>query len=284
MIDLAYLQGWVGRECRRRDELTPFAAQALAAALDREHLPQSGEPLPPGWQWLYFLDTPRASVTAEDGHPARHPESGGFLPPVPLPRRMWAAGAMEVERPLVLGRPAEKDTLIRSVDAKTGSSGALVFVRLEHTLSQQGRVCIRETQDLVFRDRPSSVAPLPPGQPAPAAAHWTRRVTPDPVLLFRYSALTFNAHRIHYDRSYAIEQERYPALVVHGPLLATLLLELTAAVLPDDMLHGFRFKALRPTFDTSAFTVNARRDGSQLELWTADADGYRCMSAEAQLA
>jgi 3-methylfumaryl-CoA hydratase len=131
-IDIEFLRRWVGRERAISDDLHPFQAQAFAAALDRPVLPQRGHVLPPSWQWMYFLDTPTAAGTGLDGHP----KLGDFLPPVPLPRRMWAAGSFRIERPLHIGRPAEKNTVIKSIDLKEGKTGALVFVNLEHSISQ----------------------------------------------------------------------------------------------------------------------------------------------------
>jgi len=279
-IDIDSLRGWVGRERVMQDELHPFPAQALAAWLDRKRLPQRGDALPPSWQWLYFLDTPAASRTGIDGHP----RLGDLLPPVPLPRRMWAAGSFEVEQPLCIGRVAEKTSTIKSIDLKEGKTGALVFVKLEHRITQDGVLCLREEQNLVFRDLPTGPAPLPPGEPAPLDADWVKVVTPDPVLLFRYSALTYNAHRIHYDRQYAVEKEFYPALVVHGPLLASLILELIAAQLPEAVITSFKFRAMRPSFDTHPFQVCGKRNGEQLSLWTADHQGQLCMSATATIA
>ncbi|MFP5306003.1 MAG: acyl-CoA dehydrogenase, partial [Gammaproteobacteria bacterium] len=209
MTGLDHLQQWVGRERTLRDEMSAFPARALGAALDHEREPQAGDALPPGWQWLYFLDTPRASATGPDGHPGLDAASGSFLPPAPLPRRMWAAGAMQIERPLRLGVPAQRRSVIQSVDAKHGKTGSLFFVNLEHELSQNGQLCIRERQNLVYREMRTGVSPLPPGERAPEDADWTQTVIPDPVLLFRYSALTYNGHRIHYDRNYAVECEFY---------------------------------------------------------------------------
>lgn len=276
-IDLDHLRQWVGRERTLVDDLHPFPAQALSNALDHRAPLESGEALPPSWQWLYFLDTPSASITGPDGHP----KLGAFLPPAPLPRRMWAAGAMQIERPLHLGTPATRRSVIRSVDAKSGKSGSLVFVTLDHEVSQRGHLCLREEQNLVYRDMPSGPAPLPPGEAAPTHADWSRTVTPDPVLLFRYSALTYNSHRIHYDRHYAVEREFYPALVVHGPLLATLLLDLASANLGGGSITAFQFRAVRPTFDTHPFTLSGKRDGHHLKLWSADHEGHLCMSATA---
>jgi 3-methylfumaryl-CoA hydratase len=278
-LDLTLLRQWVGRERLVRDPLGPFPAQALAAALDRAP-PAAGAELPPAWHWLYFLDAPAAAATGRDGHAA----TGAFLPPVPLPRRMWAAGNMELLRPLRLEQPAERSSVIKAVDAKDGKSGPLVFVTLEHRYSQDSQLCIREEQSLVYRAMPAAPQALPPGESAPSGAQWTRSVAADPVLLFRYSALTYNGHRIHYDRPYAMAQEFYPALVVHGPLLATLLLELAGAQLPRARLAAFRFRALRPTFDDAPFTLCGRRDGELLSLWSQDSQGLLCMSAEARLA
>jgi 3-methylfumaryl-CoA hydratase len=279
-IDIDHLRQWVGRERTAVDDLHPFQAQALGHALDLSAPVMAGHVLPPSWQWLYFLDTPAASITGPDGHP----KLGEFLPPAPLPRRMWAAGAMQVERPLRLGTPATRRSVIRSVDAKSGKSGSLVFVTLDHEISQSGQLCLREEQNLVYREMPSGAAQLPPGETAPKGADWSRSITPDPVLLFRYSALTYNSHRIHYDRHYAVERDFYPALVVHGPLLATLLLDLVKANLPEASIAAFQFRAVRPTFDTHPFSLHGKRHGNTLKLWSADHEGNVCMSATASLA
>jgi len=280
-IDLDHLQRWVGREQASTDPMPAFKAQALAAALDRDVLPQAGDPLPPAWQWLYFVGTPRASETDADGHPKK---TGGFLPPVPLPRRMWAAGEFHMAAPLRLGKSATMRSTVASVEHKHGKTGELVFVNVENKVSQDGQVCITETQDLVYRAMPSGPTPLPPGEPAPEDADWVRPFEPNPVTLFRYSALTYNGHRIHYDRDYATKREHYPALLVHGPLLATLLAEATAIELPGTRIASFRFRAKRPTFDTDRLRLCGRREGDDLTLWTADAAGTLGMTATARLA
>lgn len=279
-IDIDLLQTWVGRTQVLTDNLHPFAARAFAAALDRPVLPDAGELLPPAWQWLYFLDTPRASGTGMDGHP----KTGECLPPPPLPRRMWAAGNMRIEQPLRLGGLAERRTTIKSINAKTGRSGRLVFVNLEHAIVQNDVLCIHEEQNLVYREMPSASTSLPPGEVGNTDAEWTQTITPNPVLLFRYSAVTYNSHRIHYDREYAIEQEFYPSLVVHAPLLASLLLELVHSQLPEATLTTFKFIAVRPTFVSQPVTANGKRDGKNLRLWTANEQGELCMSAIATVA
>jgi 3-methylfumaryl-CoA hydratase len=280
-IDIEHLQGWIGKERVRHDHLDPFKAQALAAALDRAEQPLAGDALSAAWQWLYFVETPRASQTGNDGHP----RTGDFLPPVPLPRRMWAAGKFVIEQPLRLGEPAEQRSVVRSVELKEGKSGALVFVTVEHRTLQNGHLCLLEEQNLVYRDMPIAAAPLPPGEPAPVLLEgdFSAQLQPDPVLLFRYSALTYNGHRIHYDRDYATREEHYPALVVHGPLLATLLAEQAARHFPAARIREFQFRATRPSFDTDALTLCARRDGSTLKLWTVTHEGFVGMSATATL-
>jgi 3-methylfumaryl-CoA hydratase len=283
-VDLDHLRTWVGRERTLTDILTPFPARALAATLDRTELPVAGDALSPGWHWLYFLHTPRASDTGPDGHPNLNSAADTFLPPTPLRRRMWAAGTLQIERPLYLGREASRRSEIRDVQAKVGRSGPLVFITLDHELRQDGVLCIREEQNLVYREMPDDAAPLSSGEQASHNADWSVAVVPDPVLLFRYSALTFNGHRIHYDRSYAVGQEFYPALVVQGPLLATMLLELVRVQLPGAVVREFRFRAVRPSFDTHPFTLNGTRSGNNVELWTADEDRQLCVTASARLA
>lgn len=276
-IDITRLQAWVGKTTDALDDLPVWKAQALAAALDRDWVPQRGDALPACWQWIYFVEAPKASATGVDGHPA----TGGFLPPVPLPRRMWAAGAFEVPSPLVLGESARKVSEIQAVELKQGKTGDLVFVTVEHRLSQGDTLCIRETQNIVYRAMPDGPAPLPPGKPVDIAAT-SAPFQPDPVLLFRYSALTYNGHRIHYDRDYATGAEHYPALVVHGPLLATLLAGRVERDDADARLTRFSFRAQRPAFDTDALTLNRVDEADGLRLYTRSADGFLGMSATAQ--
>lgn len=283
-IDIEYLKGWEGKTIKLEDGLSPFPAQALAGVFNRDERPHPGGTLPPCWQWLYFLDTPSGAGTGADGHPA----TGGFLPPSPLPRRMWAAGKFSILRPLELGQTAQKTSRIASVDLKAGKSGVLLFVNVEHDIAQAGQLCVRETQNIVYREMPQSAAPLPPGESAPEdktdiGAQWRETITPDPVMLFRYSALTYNSHRIHYDRDYAVNTEFYPALVVHGPLLASLLAESASRQFPGERIDTFSFRAQRPTFDDQPFQVCGRRDGDKLTLWTVDHEGFVGMKASATL-
>ncbi len=277
------LQEWTGRQETRADLLTPTPYAALAATLDRDPaLPEPGTVLPPLWHWLYFLPLHRQSELGHDGHARR----GGFLPPVPLPRRMWAGGRFTFARPLHIGETVERTSTIERVEEKSGRSGALVFVTVRHDLRCAGELALTEHHDIVYRSAPDAGAPAPAAAPqaAPPTAQWERQVTPDDVLLFRYSALTFNGHRIHYDRDYVTGAEGYPGLVVHGPLIATLLLDLLRDALPHARVATFAFRALRPTFDLEPFHVaGAPRPDGSIHLWARDRAGNLAMDASATL-
>ncbi|MBL4826182.1 MAG: acyl-CoA dehydrogenase [Spongiibacteraceae bacterium] len=282
-IDIDHLQRWVGREQVVSDDLSPFKARALCAALTRENtqpvLPESGSQLPPAWQWLYFVDTPSAALTGRDGHP----KTGDFLPPVPLPRRMWAAGKFKVIKPLTLSVSAEKHSVVSRVELKNGSTGSLVFVTLKHSFFQHTQLCVEEQQNIVYREMPSEASPLPQGELASPDVDWTCEINPDPVLLFRFSALTYNGHRIHYDRQYAVDEEFYPGLVVHGPLQAALLANSVAAYCPNARIDEFSFRAKRPLFDSQHFHVCGKREGNHIKLWTRSHEGFVGMTASATL-
>ena len=278
-VDIEHLRQWVGREQLVEQIIEPFAAVAMSGLLDRAAPPAVGDALPLPWHWLYFLETPARAVIGVDGHP----QVGGFLPPVPLPRRMWAAGTLQCEASLRLGAVARKRSTVRSVDMKQGRSGPLVFVTVDHLLEQDGRTCIREEQNIVYREAATAPVPLPPGEKATKPAQWTAPLRPDPALLFRFSALTYNGHRIHYDRDYAVREEFYPALVVHGPLLATALLDLLVRVRPGAWVRSFAFRALRPAFDTDTLRLCAAAEGDAVGLWTEDSLGNIGMTARATL-
>jgi 3-methylfumaryl-CoA hydratase len=270
---------WIGRTERRLDTVTPAPLAALAATLDRDDpAPRPGTEVPPLWHWLYFLPLHRQGELGPDGHALR----GGFLPPVVLPRRMWAGGRLVFHHPLRVGDVAERVSRIASVETKEGRSGPLVFVTVRHEISNAQGLALTEEHDIVYRENPRPGAPPPPLQPAPADAAFTRRIVPDPVLLFRYSALTFNGHRIHYDRRYVTEVEGYPGLVVHGPLIATLLLDLLRRERPHASVRRFAFKAQRPVFDLHAFDVCGREESpGRASLWARDHEGALAMQASA---
>jgi 3-methylfumaryl-CoA hydratase len=276
------LGAWVGRSETVHDTIVPTPVAALTATLDHSKtvvLP--GTPLPPLWHWLYFLPLHRQSEIGADGHARR----GGFMPPVPLPRRMWAGSQLEFLAPLNVGDAVARTSTIAEVTQKVGRSGPLVFVKVRHELRCNGAAepALVEFHDIVYREakRPGDVEPPP--VPAPTGAAWQRTVVPDDVLLFRYSALTFNGHRIHYDRKYVTEVEGYPGLVVHGPLIATLLLDLLRREAPGALVASFSFKAVRPTFDLHPFKLNGQRDGHTVKLWAQDHEGWLTMQATATL-
>ncbi len=276
------LKSWIGRSETLRDTITETPVKALNATLDHAPLDvRAGMPLFPLWHWLYFLPLHRASEIGPDGHARR----GGFLPPVPLPRRMWAGSQFEFRTPMRVGDAVERTSTIADGTVKAGRTGQLVFVKVRHELRCNGAAepAIVEFHDIVYREakKPTDVEPAP--QAAPAAATWQRELVPDDVLLFRYSALTFNGHRIHYDRRYVTEVEGYPGLVVHGPLIATLLMDLLRRQVPDAQVDTFRFKAVRPTFDGRPMTVSGARDGSTVKLWAQDHEGWLTMDAIATL-
>ncbi len=284
-MELEQLRQWIGRTERGSDRIDAARVAQLAATLDRDDVRgATGEPLPPLWHWMQFAPAAPASQLGPDGHPRR----GGFLPPVALPRRMWAGGRLAFEHPLRVGDDIVRESRIADVRGRQGRSGSLVFVTVAHEISDAHGVAIREEHDIVYRDQPQpavhEAAPTSGGTAAPADEDFSRRVTPDPVLLFRYSAVTFNGHRIHYDRSYVTGVEGYPGLVVHGPLIATLLLDLLQRARPAVRVARFEFKALRPLFDLNAFEVCARAAGERsFDLWARDHEGRLAMQASAEL-
>ena len=280
---LAHLQSWQGRSDTLHDDISAAPLRGWMATLDRPLSDvQRGTELPPLGHWLYFLPTHAQSELGPDGHALR----GGFLPPVPLPRRMWAGGRLTWVQAIKVGDAVQRRSRIASVKHKAGRSGDLIFVEVEHEVHSQAGLCLTEVHDIVYRPAPQASDPVIAPVAAPSQAAWQRAVVPDAVLLFRYSALTFNGHRIHYDRSYVTQEEGYPGLVVHGPLLATLLLDLVARH-TDRPVRQFSFKALRPTFecaDGRAFKVCGQPDGNRVDLWAQDHEGWLTMQASAELA
>jgi 3-methylfumaryl-CoA hydratase len=281
-IDIDYLRQWIGRSETRHDRVGATQVAAMSATLDRDDpMPKDGDELPPLWHWMFFASLTRHRDIGADGHT----KLGGFLPPVPLPRRMFAGGRFRFHHPLRAGDDIERVSTVRQITAKQGRSGQMVFVTVQHDVSDARGVAITEEHDIVYREAAQAGAAQAQPKPAPDDAAFSRRIDPDPVLLFRYSALTFNGHRIHYDRTYVTEVEGYPGLIVHGPLIATLLVDLLRRNMPDAVLRGFSFRALRPLFDTHHFSVCARREsGSGVALWARDHEGWLTMQANAELA
>ncbi|MFO1414193.1 MAG: MaoC family dehydratase N-terminal domain-containing protein [Burkholderiales bacterium] len=277
------LTDWIGRTETVTDVVTATPYAALAATFDLgNERPPAGTPLPPLWHWLYFLPLYRQSEIGPDGHAKR----GGFLPPVPLPRRMWAGSQFTFHGPLRVGDAITRVSTIDNVTQKSGRTGPLVFVKVRHEVRRTDApdLALTEFHDIVYREAPQPGDVAPPPKPAPAGAAWEKHWVPDDVLLFRYSALTFNGHRIHYDRRYVTQVEGYPGLIVHGPLVATLMVELLRERLPDATLASYEFRAMRPLFDINPFTVcgEPQGDGS-VKLWARDHEGCLAMEATAVL-
>ncbi|MBL4811233.1 MAG: MaoC family dehydratase N-terminal domain-containing protein [Rhodobacteraceae bacterium] len=270
----------VGRTQRQTAIIETDKAAALAATLDLDDAPASGSPLPPGWHWLYFNPFVKQRDIGSDGHPKR----GGFLPDIQLPRRMWAGGRLTYHSPLIVGAPADKESEIIKVTEKSGKSGQLVFVTLRHRLLQNNILAIEEEQDIVFRAAPPAGAPRPTPAPAPETGTSTQLITPNPVLLFRFSALTSNGHRIHYDRTYAQQEEGYHDLVVHGPLTATLLQGFAQNCRPDARLTQFNFRGMAPLFGDRPFSLEANpaADANKIDVWARGPDGALAMQASAE--
>lgn len=273
---------WIGRTETRRELAAPEPVRRLCALLDRPDESASGIS-PPLGHWLYFLpDAPQASIGA-DGHPER----GGFLPPIPLPMRMWAGARIDFLAPLPLGAEITRRSSLVSIQEKQGRTGPLAFLTVRHDTLSGERLCVSEHLDIVFRDRSGPSGPASDGERREASV--SRTIDPTAALLFRYSAITFNAHRIHYDRDYAVKTEGYPGLVVHGPLLATLLVDHVRREFPNAALRSFAFRARRPVYDLAPFTVNLRAtatgaDVTGADVWASDADGFLAMDGQAEFA
>jgi 3-methylfumaryl-CoA hydratase len=276
---------WIGRRRAAGDVLDALRVRAMHATLDVPGDPPGpGAPLPPLWHWLFFWETAARSGLGYDGHAAK----GEFLPPIDLPRRMWAGSRVRFLKPLAVGAGVTRHSEIADVAVKPGRSGRLAFVTVRHRIhhADDPAVALEEEHDIVYREPAGRDALARPGEPAPSSPSWSMAVTPDPVLLFRYSALTFNGHRIHYDRDFATGQEGYRGLVVHGPLLATLMTQLAARSKPGHPLSTFAFRALRPVFDTAPFRVAGEpsADGGEAGLWVEDADGCYAMRGQVSFA
>ena len=273
-IELAEMQRWIGRRETALDSAGRAPVMSLAATLDRPGEDfELGTELPPLWHWLYF-STPVATRDLDaDGHPRR----GGFLPPVTLPRRMWAGGRLHFHGPLRIGDALVRESTVAEVRQRDGRSGMLVFITVQHRIGRPGELAISEEHDIVYRDGDAGRAVT---TPAPRGETFSRRVVPDPVLLFRYSALTFNSHRIHYDRPYATGIEGYRGLVVHGPLIATLLMQEAMTLCPAIRPVRFEFKAISPLFDTEPFEICGKHgEAGALDLWARGPGGSLAMRA-----
>ena len=278
-LDLDHLRQWVGRSTETSDIVTAQLVKGLRATLFQEiGEPKAGEAAPFTVHWCLAQPVFPMSELGPDGHPTR----GGFLPPVPLPRRMWAGGELEFLDPLRVGDEAKRTSRIADVTMKTGSTGTLCFVSVEHVVTTSRGIAIRERQDIVYREM-TSAQPAAPPRPAatPPAAKNREGHMADPVLLFRYSALTFNGHRIHYDRDYVTKVEGYPGLIFHGPLQAALLVEFAARHHGAMPPKKFSYRGVQPLFEGSEFSINANDTAAGMELWTANSTGQPTMKGTA---
>lgn len=268
---------WIGNSESRTEIIHQQSLDGFAALMDQD-VPAAPF-VPAGGHWMYFLPTDKQSNLAQDGHSYK----GGFLPPVELPRRMWAGGRLTFLRPIKSGDKVEKISTVQSIAEKEGRTGKLVFVTVEHQLKNEDGLYIREEHDIVYREATSGPSKASPAAQAPTDADWKEEVTPDPVMLFRYSALTYNGHRIHYDRDYVTEVEGYPGLVVHGPLIGTLLMKLAIDNMDGKSLKQFDFRNSSPIFDTASFSLMGKKTGEDsCEVWAAGPNGELAVKATAR--
>jgi len=280
-LDTAHLEKWIGKTETAEDRLDLWPVKGLMALLDKtpEQWPSEGDALPPTAHWSYFVPRVPQSKIASDGHPVK----GDFLPPVPLPRRMWAGSRIRYEAQMPLGEAVTRTARIKSVATKEGRSGLLAFVTVANEYACGDNVALIEEQDLVYRDNPPKDAPTPTPRPAPENPEWSMEIYPDEAQLFRFSAVTLNAHRIHYDYPYVTQEEGYPGLIVHGQLIATFLLEAWQTAQPNATLRAFNFKAMSPAFCGKPLFVEGRHSeqAGQSELWARNSDGGLHMQADA---
>ncbi len=268
------LSDWIGRQERTTDFINPSHVRKIASALEAA-APESGEALPPLWQWALFVEPAPLDELGEDGHPRR----GGFLPPAENRNRMWAGGRLQFHQPLLVGKEGERVSTITAIKEKEGRTGRLLFVTVSHEYRQDGVLCISEEQDIVYRE-PS--APKLGGTEAAPQGAWSDTIVPGTTMLFRYSAVTFNGHRIHYDYPYVTDCEGYPGLVVHGPMIATRVLQAFCKANPDKTVTGFSFRGLRPLIAPTAFQASGQIEApGQARLW-AEQEGTIAQAAEVQ--
>ena len=277
-LDLEILKGWEGREESATDFLDLNTLSRIRAFFGLEPSIFRGDPVDETWHWCFFHAAVPTSGLGQDGHP----KTGDFLPPFDLPRRMWGGSRLVFERPLKAGEEATKTSRVVSVDLKTGKSGKLGLVKVAHEIAQGGHLCRREEQDIVYREAATGPQGRGPAPECPDAPEVSTTVTADPVTLFRYSALTYNAHRIHYDRDYATTEEGYPGLVVHGPLTASLIAGFARSQRDRAPLAAFSFRGTSPLFDGDLFSLNARSESAAMTLWAERLGGGMAMTAEAR--
>jgi 3-methylfumaryl-CoA hydratase len=275
-LDADHLSQWIGSKQTTEETISVEPLHRMRATLDLEpKTMRDGEVVPELWHWAYFLKPARASELGRDGHTSL----GEFMPPIPLPRRMWAGGHVKFSAPLRVGELARRESTVRDVRIKQGRTGILCFVEVEHDILVGDELKLSETNNIVYRDMQQPGDSNTQAPEAPVDALWTRELKPDSTLLFRYSALTFNGHRIHYDLDYCQREEGYPGLVVHGPLTATLLIQMARHRNPGKPIERCEFRAYSPLFDNALFTLNGKMDGTDTILWAANRQGRLAMKA-----
>ncbi len=284
-LNLEELKRHIGRRLVSTDIAAAAPANLLRVSLGRDESEfKVGDPLPPGWHGLYFLPCFGPAELRPDGTP----REAGVVPPMPLPRRMFAGERLRFHRSILIGDELRRETELADIALKTGASGTLVFATVLSRIFASGELCLEEERRTVFREevKAGERNQAPRREEAPADVPWRRRVVPDPILLFRFSALTFNSHRIHYDRRWAIEVEGYPGLVVHGPLTATLLIDFARDCNPGRAVRVYSTQARAPLFDTAPFELRGRPspDGASSELWAVTPEGTVAMSAQVEYA
>lgn len=277
--NLTELRKWIGNTEKVDDVITLSPMNRMAATLDKDETFQEGDLLPPSWHWIFFVPQFKTSNAGPDGHERR----GEFIPPITLPRRMWAGSRIEFLKPLKVGQSGTRKSEIAGVTVKEGKTGQLIFVLVRHEISGPNGLALVEEQDLVYREAPKPDDPKPRPKPAATEADCSREILPTPVLLFRYSALTFNAHKIHYNHIHCAE-EGYPSPVVHGALTATFLLDMLRDQMPQAQVKKFSFRAVSPLFADDPFTIYGKANGNEINLWAANHEGNLAVEANALLA
>ena len=278
-IDLGVLKRWIGREQEFMDIVADQPVYALSATLDRDDsIPRIGDPIMPGAHWLFFQEIVRNDDLGEDGHPGK----AGFLPPVPLPRRMWAGGRLRFVKDLNIGDTVTRKSVIKNIKHKNTRAGDAVFVTVAHEIGDDHGIAVWEEQDIVYTPRPDRWDTPPVVHPRPAMPVWVRARKLNPVMLFRYSALTFNSHRIHYDHVYATKEEGYAGLVAQAPLVATMLMHFTEHE-SEKKLKAFSFRVRAPIFAVESFEMEGLPDdrGDSAKVWAMTSERGLAMEAEA---
>ena len=270
------LQDWVGRTEQNTELVSLRQSVGMSAMLDYKLTPQAGDPLPPGWHWMFFPEMARQSVLSADGHAPR----GDFLPPVELPRRMWGGNRLRFLGPIPIGQELRRVSEILSIKSKEGRSGKLALVTVRHSYFGHEALAMEEEHDIVYRSAAKGENQSPPGQAPATAADWSKEIVPDAVLLFRYSALTFNGHRIHYDMPYVRDVEGYPGLIVHGPLTATLLMKSARESYPEELFETAVVRAHRPLFAGNKLIVQGAQIDSGVHMWALDPEGFTAMTVD----